>query len=76
MWIRQVLVPGYTDNEEDLIKEREFLDTLSNIKKIEVLPYHNLGKFKWTDLGLKYYLEDVTPPTPESVEKAKEILIK
>ena len=76
MWIRQVLVPGYTDDEEDLIKEREFIDTLSNVQKIEVLPYHNLGKFKWTDLGLKYYLEDVTPPTPESIEKAKKILIK
>ena len=74
VWIRQVLVPGYTDNEEDLRKEKEFIDSLSNVKKVEILPYHNLGKFKWTDLGLKYYLEEVEPPTSEEISKAKQIL--
>ena len=46
MWIRQVLVPGYTDKEEDLKKLKEFLSTLKTVKKIEILPYHDLGKFK------------------------------
>ena len=52
MWIRQVLVPGYTDSEEDLLSLREFLSTLSNVNKVEILPYHDLGKFKWENLNL------------------------
>lgn len=74
MWIRQVLVPGYTDNEQDLIETRKFIDTLKSVKKIEVLPYHDLGKSKWIKLGLKYPLEGVKTPTKEEIEKAKKIL--
>ena len=73
-WIRQVLVPGYTDDKKDLKKLKEFLDTLTNIENIEVLPYHNMGKYKWKELGDTYELEDVVPPTLKDVEKAKEIL--
>lgn len=76
MWIRQVLVPGYTDNEADLIKTREFIDTLKTVKRVEVLPYHDLGKKKWTKFGLDYPLEGVPRPTEEQIEKAKEILCK
>ena len=50
MWIRQVLVPGYTDNEKDLLKLKEFISNLNSVKKVEILPYHNLGKFKWEKL--------------------------
>lgn len=57
VWIRQVLVPGITDHEEDLIKLKEFLSTLKNVEKIELLPYHDLGKFKWENLNLSYPLE-------------------
>lgn len=74
MWIRQVLVPGITDDENDLILLREFLDTLNNIQKIEVLPYHDLGKFKWEELGLEYPLKNVPLPTQEDIDKAKRIL--
>lgn len=74
MWIRQVLVPGYTDDEEDLLKLKEFLSTLKTVEKIELLPYHDLGKFKWENLGLKYPLTDTHTATPEEVEKAKKIL--
>ena len=74
MWIRHVLVPGVTDDEADLRGIRAFLDTLSNVKKVEVLPYHTLGIFKWESLGIPYTLKDVFPPTAESVAHAKEIL--
>lgn len=74
MWIRQVLVPGYTDKEEDLLKLKEFLNTLNTVKKIDILPYHNLGKFKWDKLGIKYPLEDLRTATNEDVERAKRIL--
>lgn len=74
MWIRQVLVPNYTDSEEDLLKLKEFLSTLKTVEKVELLPYHDLGEFKWENLGLKYPLNDTHPATSEEVEKAKKIL--
>ncbi len=74
MWIRQVLVPGFTDEEEDLKKLKHFIDSLKTVKKVEILPYHNLGQFKWEQLGEKYELENILPPTAEQIEKAKSIL--
>jgi len=74
MWIRQVLVPGYTDDKEDLIKLRDFIKSLNTVEKVEILPYHNMGKYKWTDLGKEYELENVKPATQKDVDKAKEIL--
>ena len=74
VWIRQVLVPGITDNEEDLLKLKEFISNLSNVKKIEILAYHDLGKFKWENLGCNYELEDVPNATTEDVARAKKIL--
>lgn len=74
VWIRQVLVPGYTDDEEDLLKLKEFIATLNNIEKVEVLPYHDLGKFKWEDLGVDYPLKDIRTATTEDVDRAKKIL--
>lgn len=74
MWIRQVLVPGYTDDEQDLIKLREFISTLKSVEKVEVLPYHDLGKFKWEQLGEVYPLENVRTANNDDVKRAKEIL--
>ena len=74
MWIRQVLIPGITDNEEDLLKLKEFLSGLNNIKKIEILAYHDLGRFKWENLGCNYELDDVPNATTEDVSRAKKIL--
>lgn len=74
MWIRHVLVPGYTDSDEQLNGIHEFVSQLRNVTRVEVLPYHMFGKFKWEKLGLKYTLEDVDVPTDESVKHAKEIL--
>ena len=74
IWIRQVLVPGITDHEDDLIKLREFLHSLKTVKKIDILPYHDLGKFKWTNLGLQYPLEGVRTANSDDVTRAKKIL--
>ena len=74
MWIRQVLVPGYTDDESDLLKLKEFINSLNSVENVEILPYHSLGKFKWKELGATYELENVIPPSLETVEKAKKIL--
>lgn len=74
IWIRQVLIPGITDDEADLKRLKEFIDTLQVVQKIEVLPYHDMGKFKWEEFGEKYPLEGIPLPTSEDVKKAKEIL--
>ena len=76
MWIRYVLVPNLTDDEKDERELKKFIDGLKTVEKVEILPYHTLGKEKYKKLGLKYSLEDVLPPTKEEVEKAKEILIR
>ena len=74
VWIRQVLIPGITNNEDDLIKLKEFLSSLKNIKKIELLPYHNMGAYKWKNLGFKYELENIPEASNEEIRKAKKIL--
>ena len=74
MWIRHVLVPGITDNDEYLKRTREFIDSLDTVKKVEVLPYHTLGEYKWKELGIPYKLEGVDPPSEERVQNAKKIL--
>ena len=76
IWIRQVLVPNLTDNEESLKRTRAFIDSLQSVEKVEVLPYHTLGTVKYEKLGMEYPLKDVQAPDKESVNKAKEILIK
>lgn len=74
IWIRQVLIPGYTDNENDLLKLKEFINSLKTVEKVELLPYHNLGEYKWKELNLEYKLQDVRPATSDDVKKAKKIL--
>ena len=74
VWIRHVLVPGITDDEQQLCRLRGFLDTLQNVKKVEVLPYHTLGMFKWQQLGIPYTLSDVPVPTAEQVKRAQQLL--
>lgn len=75
MWIRRVLVPGVTDDPEELGRMRHFLDGLKTVKRVEILPYHNLGVGKWEKLGIPYSLEGVEPPTGEEVRRAEEILL-
>ncbi|MDD6102696.1 MAG: pyruvate formate-lyase-activating protein [Clostridiales bacterium] len=74
VWIRHVLVPEYTDFDEYLYKLREFIDTLKNVERVEVLPYHTLGTFKWEKLGISYPLEGIAPPSKDRIENARKIL--
>ena len=74
MWIRHVLVPGLTDGKEDLKALRKKLDEWTNVSRVEILPYHTLGLFKWENLGIPYSLEGVPGPTEEQVKDAEEIL--
>ena len=74
MWIRQVIIPGITDDENDLIRLKKFLQTLKTVEKIELNPYHTLGVYKWEDLGLEYPLKGVRQANTEDIERAKRIL--
>ena len=73
MWIRFVLVPGLTDDPENIRKVGNIVTRWKEvIDRIEVLPFHQLGKDKWHSLGLNYQLEDVKAPTPEATENVRE----
>ncbi len=74
MWIRYVLVPGWNDSDKYLRQFGEYFKNYKTIKKIEILPYHTLGVYKYKELGLKYKLSKVKPPTKENIENAKKIL--
>lgn len=71
VWIRHVLVPEHSDFDEDLDALGDFIDTLSNVDRVEILPYHTLGKFKWENLSIPYTLENISPPSAERIENAK-----
>lgn len=74
VWIRHVLVPGGSDKDEYLYRLADFIHTLKNVQRVEVLPYHTLGTFKWEKLGIPYPLEGVKPPTQERIDNARRIL--
>lgn len=74
IWIRHVLVPTLNDTENDLKELKSFINTLNNVEKIELLPYHEMGIYKWEELGLDYKLRNITVPTKESITIAKKIL--
>ena len=74
IWIRQVLVPGLTDDKQDLLKLKDFISSLKTVQKVEVLPFHSMGKFKWKRLGLDYALENVQDASLGDIKKAKEVL--
>lgn len=74
IWIRQVIIPGITDNEEDLIRLKNFIKSLKTVKKVELLSYHNLGEYKWENLGFEYKLKDIRPANSDDIKRAKKIL--
>lgn len=74
VWIRHVLVPERSDYDEDLIALNEFIKSLDNVERVEVLPYHTLGVYKYQELGIPYKLEGIEPPSQERVENAKKLL--
>lgn len=75
MWVRYVLVPTLTDDTQSLMALKEFLNTLDNVKKIEVLPYHSLGEAKYGKLGIDYPLHHIPQPTEQQIDIANKILI-
>ena len=75
VWIRHVLVPGVNTDEPSLAKLGAFIRTLTNVKKVEVLPYHSLGVPKWKTLGIPYALEGVEPPSADQLAKARALLV-
>lgn len=74
MWIRHVLVPDLTDDDESLLKLKSFIDGLKTVKAVEVLPYHTMGEVKYENLGINYPLKGVKPPLKERIENARKIL--
>ena len=73
IWVRFVLVPNLTDDLDDIKRIAEFAAGLGNVERVEVLPFHQMGRFKWKQLGIKYHLEETQPPTPEAAERACEV---
>lgn len=74
MWIRHVLVNGYTNDEKYLMQTKEFLEPFDYIEKVEILPYHTLGISKYEKLGIEYPLKDIEVPTSKDIKRANEIL--
>ena len=70
LWVRFVLVPALTDDPSDIARIAEFAAQLGNVERVEVLPFHQMGRFKWHTLGIRYALEDAAEPTREELEKA------
>ena len=73
VWVRFVLVPGLTDDPADISQIAAFAAKLGNVERVEVLPFHQMGRFKWETLGIRYALEHTEPPTREEAEKACKI---
>jgi pyruvate formate lyase activating enzyme len=69
IWVRYVLVPGVTDDIDDIEKTAGFAGGLGNVARVDVLPFHQMGKYKWQQLGMDYTLQDVEPPSAELVER-------
>jgi len=70
MWLRYVLVPGLSDDLNEIKRIADFAAGLGNVEQIELLPFHQLGRFKWERLGMPYELQDKQPPSPEQTEQA------
>ena len=68
MWVRFVLVPRVTDDADDIKHIASFVRKLGNVQRVDVLPFHQLGRYKWKELGLEYELDGTEPPSAEAVE--------
>lgn len=72
MWLRFVLVPGMTDSEEDVETMANFVADLGNCERVDMLPFHQMGRYKWERLGLDYTLANVEPPSTDTIERVCE----
>jgi pyruvate formate lyase activating enzyme len=73
IWVRFVLVPGLTDDPNDMREIARFAASLGNVQRLEVLPFHQMGRFKWKELGIRYALEHTEPATKQAQEEACKI---
>lgn len=73
-WIRYVVVPGWTDDDDSAHRLGQFLTGMNNVQKVELLPYHKLGKHKWETMGEIYQLEGINPPPREVLDRIKRLL--
>lgn len=73
VWLRYVLVPGWTDNMEDIAELSRYAASLGNVERVDVLPFHQMGRFKWDELKLEYTLKDVPEPSAELTERVRGI---
>jgi pyruvate formate lyase activating enzyme len=71
IWVRYVVVPGWSDDPADVAALADFVQTLPSVEKVDLLPYHVLGRHKWGVLGLPYSLEGVEPPPPETLARIR-----
>jgi len=76
MWLRYVLVPGLTDVTDEMERLAEFAASLGVVERVEILPFHQMGRYKWEKLGLNYTLAQTHPPSVEAVGKAVDIFRK
>jgi len=74
VWVRFVLVPGLTDDLDDIRRLAEYLKPYDNVERVDVVPFHKVGEYKWRDLGIEYELTDTPPPGAESVQTAQGVL--
>ncbi len=74
VWIRHVLVPSINSNDAWLLQLNAFLSTLENVEKVEILPYHTLGVYKWMNLGIPYKLNGIDPPDKQMLDHANQLL--
>jgi len=72
VWIRFVVVPGWTDTDDEANRVAEFVAGLGNVERVDVLPFHQMGRFKWEKLGMEYQMRDAKPPLPETINRALE----
>jgi pyruvate formate lyase activating enzyme len=70
VWLRFVLVPGLTDDMNDIAQIAKFAAELGNVERVDVLPFHQMGRFKWKALGMNYTLQDTEPPSRDLIERA------
>jgi len=73
IWVRFVLVPGLTDETEDIAQIAKFAAGMGNVERVEVLPFHQMGRYKWKELGLDYKLEKTEPPSQALAERACDV---
>ena len=74
LWLRQVIVPGYNDTKEDILKLKDYIKNIKNVERVELLPYHSMAKEKYKNLGIKYRLENVLDMDKEKCKQLEKLL--